>query len=139
MVTCMGNGSIQRISFEDVQYAQTHGRLIISTLPSKEQEMLIQKTMSWDHEIKSVERAIQKKEPIIIYGKHCNDETIYVKYDQIKKLGGIVYLYAGGLFEWLLLQDIYGRDHFPTTSNLEIIDLLKYKPCNVLNTNYITY
>jgi len=135
----MGNVSIQRISFEDVQYAQTHGRLIISTLPSKEQDMLIYKTMSCDHEIKSVEMAIQKKEPIIIYGKHCNDETIYVKYDQIKKLGGIVYLYAGGLFEWLLLQDIYGREHFQTTTSLLLVDLLKYKPCNVLNTNYLTY
>lgn len=135
----MGNVSIQRISFEDVQYAQKNGRIIISTLPSKEQEMLIQKTIHCDHEIKSVEHAIKKKEPIIIYGKHCNDETIYIKYDQIKKLGGIVYLYAGGLFEWLLLQDIYGHENFPTTSSLLIVDLLKYKPINVLNTNYITY
>ncbi len=135
----MGNKSIQRITFEDVQYAQTHGRIIISTLPSKEQDMLIQKTIQCEYEIKSVEHAIQKKEPIIIYGKHCNDETIYIKYDQIKKLGGIVYLYAGGLFEWLLLQDIYGHENFPTTSTLLVVDLLKYKPINVLNTNYITY
>jgi hypothetical protein len=135
----MGNETIQRISFEDVQYAQTTGRLIISTLPSKEQDMLIYKTMSCDQEIKSVESAIQKKEPIIIYGKHCNDPTIYIKYTQIKKLGGTAYLYAGGLFEWLLLQDIYGRDHFLTTSSISVVDLLKYKPSNVLNTNYITY
>jgi hypothetical protein len=135
----MGNVSIQRISFEDVQYAQRHNQIIISTLSSKEQDMLIQKTVHWEHEIISVEHAIKKKEPIIIYGKHCNDESIYVKYDQIKKLGGIVYLYAGGLFEWLLLQDIYGNENFPTTTTLVIVDLLKYKPINVLNTNYITY
>ena len=37
-----------------------------------------------------------------------------------------VYLYNGGLFEWLLLQDIYGFDEFPTTK--KELDILKYKP-----------
>ena len=133
----MGNCAIQRISFEDVQFAQSNGQLIISTLSIKEQSMLISKTVDCDHEIQSVERAIRLKEPILIYGKHCNDESIYVKYEQIKKLGGKVYLYVGGLFEWLLLQDIYGTEHFPTTSSN--VDLLKYKPINVLNIKYLTY
>jgi hypothetical protein len=133
----MGNSAIQRISFEDVQYAQASGQLIINTLPVKEQSMLIAKTVDCDLEIQSVERAIRLKEPILIYGKHGNDETIYVKYDQIKKLGGKVYVYVGGLFEWLLLQDIYGTEHFKTTGRA--VDLLKYKPINVLNTKYLTY
>ena len=30
------------------------------------------------------------------------------------------------MFEWLLLQDIYGNDNFPTTS--KDLDILKYKP-----------
>ena len=34
-------------------------------------------------------------------------------------------LYLGGLFEWLLLQDIFGFDNFPTTT--KTIDILKYK------------
>lgn len=134
----MGNYPIQRINFEDVQYAQTNDKIIINTLPSTEQDMLIYKTIRCENEIKIVEMAIHKKIPIIIYGRHCNDETIYVKYDQIKKLGGIVYLYTGGLFEWLLLQDIYGSSDFSTTTTLKIVDLLKYKPRNVLNTKYIT-
>lgn len=133
----MGN-SIQRISFEDVQFAQTHSYTIISTLPTKEQDLLIDKTVSCDHEIPAVENAIRLKTPIIIYGKHSNDETIYVKYKQIQKLGGKVYLYPGGLFEWLLLQDIYG-DAFATTSSSKIVDLLKYKPHNILNIKYLTY
>ena len=41
-----------------------------------------------------------------------------------------VYIYKGGLFEWLLLQDIYGKDLFPTTT--EILDILRYKPENIL-------
>lgn len=135
----MGNGAIQRISFEDMQYAQASGQLIINTLPVTEQSMLISKTVGCDVEIQFVERAIRLKEPILIYGKHGNDETIYVKYDQIKKLGGKVYLYVGGLFEWLLLQDIYGAEHFQTTGTATMVDLLKYKPSNVLNTKYLTY
>lgn len=135
----MGNSAIQRISFEDMQYAQASGQLIINTLPVSEQSMLIAKTVNCDMEIQSVERAIRLKEPILIYGKHGNDDTIYVKYEQIRKLGGKVYLYVGGLFEWLLLQDIYGTEHFQTTGRVTMVDLLKYKPSNVLNTKYLTY
>ena len=134
----MGNCAIQRISFEDVQYAQANGQLIINTLPIKEQEKLISKTVPCEMEIQAVERAIRLKEPIVIYGRHCNDETIYLKYEQIKKLGGKVYLYVGGLFEWLLLEDIYGSEHFQTTGS-KMADLLKYKPSNVLNIKYLTY
>ena len=74
-----------------------------------------------------------------MYGRHSNDETIYQKYDQIRKLGGNVYLYTGGLFEWLLLQDIYGFSQFPTNLRMKTLDLLKYKPPTLLNTKYLTY
>jgi hypothetical protein len=37
-----------------------------------------------------------------------------------------VCVYSGGMFEWLLLQDIYGATSFPTTS--KELDILKYKP-----------
>ena len=133
----MGNIPIQRINFEDIQFAQKNNSLIINTLPSNEQGLLIDKTISWEKEIKAVEMAIQKKESIFIYGRHSNDDTIYLKYEQIRKLGGKVYLYTGGLFEWLLLQDIYGFLQFPTTT--KILDLLKYKPPTLLNTKYLTY
>ena len=35
------------------------------------------------------------------------------------------------MFEWLLMQDIYSKDNFPTTSY--DLDILKYKPRSVLN------
>jgi len=41
-----------------------------------------------------------------------------------------VYLYMGGMFEWLLLQDIYGADEFPTTN--KFLDILYYKPNAIL-------
>jgi len=34
------------------------------------------------------------------------------------------------LFEWLLLQDIYGYDEFPTT--IKVLDILKYKPSKII-------
>jgi hypothetical protein len=132
----MGNYIPNQISFEDVQFAQ-HTHLIISTLPSSRQQLLIENTIDCNKEIQAVEHAIKHKKPIIVYGLNCNDQTIYKKYDQIKKLGGNVFLYTGGLFEWMLLQDIYGTTHFRTTSKTN--DLLQFKPDNVLNTKYITY
>ena len=66
---------------------------------------------------------------IIIYGLNYCDETIYNKYIQLLKLGfDNVHIYPGGIFEWLLLQDIYGDDMFKTTS--KELDILKYKPTN---------
>lgn len=132
----MGNYIPNQISYEDVQFAQ-HTHLIISTLPTSRQQLLIANTVRCDVEIQAVEDAIQHKKPIIVYGLNCNDPTIYKKYDQIKKLGGKVFLYTGGLFEWMLLQDIYGDSHFKTTSTTN--DLLQFKPNNVLNTKYLTY
>lgn len=128
----MGNYVTNFVSHEDVQYAQLH-HVIISTLPTTEQHLLIDKTVPCQEEIKRVELAISKKTPIVIYGRHHNDVTVQKKYDQIKKLGGNAYMYPGGLFEWLLLQDIYGNDHFKTTVYTKPMDLIKYKPNNILN------
>ena len=68
-----------------------------------------------------------KKIHIIVYGKNNTDDTAEKKYQQLIDLGfSNVYLYYGGLFEWLLLQDIYGETEFPTTK--KVLDILKYKP-----------
>ena len=48
-----------------------------------------------------------------------------------------IYLYVGGLFEWLMLQDIYGDKEFPTTSKQ--LDFLKYKPVKKLNIPLLNY
>ena len=41
------------------------------------------------------------------------------------------------MFEWLMLQDIYGRDMFPTTKKEQ--DLLKYKSNQLLNIALLEY
>jgi enhancing lycopene biosynthesis protein 2 len=46
-------------------------------------------------------------------------------------------VYTGGLFEWLLLQDIYGTQEFLTTK--KELDLLKFKPNKILNISLLEY
>ena len=80
----------------------------------------------------------KKEVSIIIYGKNCNDNTLYTKYQQLTSLGFYnVFVYPGGLFEWLLLQDIYGSTDFPTTK--KELDLLRYKPNKILNVALLEY
>ena len=69
---------------------------------------------------------------IILYGKNSSDDTCDKKYKQLCDLGfSEVYIYVGGMFEWLLLQDIYSNKEFPTTSKIN--DILLYKPSPLLH------
>lgn len=130
----MGNSVTRRASFEDVEYAQNGHALLISVLEENDQSVLIEGTVSLENEVAEVEYAISSKRAIIIYGKNANDEKVYVKYDQLVKLGGRPYIYSGGMFEWLLLQDVFG-DRIKTTA--PTLDILKYRPFNILNTKYL--
>ena len=120
--------SINRINFKDVQYAIASNMVIINTLDINNQDCLIKNTLKPEDEINVINDIIQKgrfEQKILIYGENCSDNSIVKKYYQLYKYGlKNIYIYMGGLFEWLLLQDIYGADEFPTTS--EIIDILKY-------------
>ena len=63
---------------------------------------------------------------IIIYGKNYRDKSIIKKFNQLKKLGfSNVHIYFGGMFEWLLLQEIYGYDNFKTDGTT--LDILQFK------------
>lgn len=133
----MGNSQISKVNFEDVQSIKATG-LLINTLPLHEQECLITGTISATNEVKIINSYLSKNKNInlIIYGKNSNDETIYEKYKQLQKLGFVnVKLYIGGIFEWLLLQDIYGEEEFPTTKKQ--LDILKFKPNSSLSTSLI--
>jgi rhodanese-related sulfurtransferase len=135
--------STQKINFEDVQYTiknpETH--LLINTLNETQQECLLPNTISILQEEMLINKLIKngnKKINIIIYGANSNDEKIYKKTQQLTSLGFFnVYVYVGGLFEWLLLQDIYGDKEFPTTSKQ--LDLLKFKPIKKLNICLLDY
>ena len=141
----MGNtqSSTIKINYEDVQHIikNPEGHILINTLLETEQECLITNTINIKNEEAIINKCIQygKKDiKIIIYGKNCNDERIYNKYNQLSSLGFYnVFLYTGGMFEWLMLQDIYGENEFPTTKKQ--LDILKYKPNKVLNIPLLEY
>ena len=124
--------SYKKINFEDIQYAiqKSNEYIIINTLPISEQDCLIKNTLPYEQEEKTINELLNNydlnNKKIIIYGKNANDESSEKKYSQLRTLGfSEIYLYTGGLFEWLLLQDIYGSVEFPTSK--KILDILKYK------------
>jgi len=132
----MGNKvSIRKIGFEDIKYLNNKGTrfIIINTLHETEQSCLIKGTISPNDEISIINSALSNPTlQIVIYGKNFSDESIFEKYQKLLNLGfNNVYVYPGGLFEWLLLQDIYGDAEFPTTS--KELDILKFKPKPILN------
>lgn len=140
----MGNTqSIQKINYEDIQHIikNPESYLLINTLNENEQSCLIPNTICIQQEESLINKLIHmgnKEIKIIIYGRNSNDEYIYKKYNQLNSLGFYnIYLYTGGLFEWLMLQDIYGDQDFPTTN--KELNILKYKPNKVLNIHLLNY
>ena len=119
----------RKINFEDMQYAlSTQPSLIISTLDTMRQTCLIEGTIIVTEETEMINKYLKRDTliRIIVYGENAADDSIVKKYNQLVGLGfSNVYVYPGGLFEWLLLQDIYGAELFPTTS--PETDILKYK------------
>jgi len=74
-----------------------------------------------------IQSVVEPDKVVIVYGKHDQDARAVEKMKQINALGvSSVYIYQGGLFEWMLLQDIYGYEAFPTTK--KVLDFLKFKP-----------
>ena len=139
----MGNTqSMKKINYEDMQTVVTNPEvyLIINTLSPSDQKCLIVNTTNVDEEEILINKYMKENKAIriIIYGKNCNDESIQKKYQQLLTLGFYnIFIYTGGMFEWLMLQDIYGRDMFPTTKKEQ--DLLKYKSNHLLNIALLEY
>ncbi len=122
--------TLNKINFEDMQCVITDkNAIIINTLISSNQNCLIKGTINAENETKIINEQLQlrnTKIPIIIYGKNCSDNTVIAKYQQLLRLGfSNIYVYPGGMFEWLCLQDIYGCENFPTSK--KELDILKYK------------
>ena len=128
----MGNQQsfAKKANFEDVQKiinSEIDG-ILINTMNPNEQSCLINNTTSIIEEELIMNNYIKtdKKINIIIYDKNSDEMRILKKYRQLVDLGfSNVYIYTGGLFEWLLLQDIYGSTEFPTTT--KELDILKFK------------
>jgi rhodanese-related sulfurtransferase len=146
----MGNtftSTVPKVNYEDIQTAIKHPEvyLIINTLPITEQGCLILRTIPAAKEEPLFNQLIKESKnkdvKIIIYGRNNHDETVHKKYHQLVSIGfSNVFVYPGGLFEWLLLQDIFGEgedSEFPTTSIVR--DLLKFKGPSFLNISLLQY
>lgn len=140
----MGNSqSIRKVNYEDIQYVikNSEVHITINTLTHEEQDCLLPNTLNINKEEEFINQLIRsgnKHVKIIIYGRNCNDEKVYNKYTQFTSLGFYnVYVYPGGLFEWLMLQDIYGSSEFPTTK--KELDILRYKPNKILDIQLLEY
>ena len=136
----MGNSlKINSINFEDMQESIIKNKIIINTLNTDKQTCLIKNTLSIDNEVNVINKLMTEGNydvTLIIYGENSCDNNIYDKYKQLFGLGFVnIYIYIGGLFEWLLLQDIYGDDLFPTTSKIN--DHLSYKGNKKININLL--
>jgi len=120
---------IKNFNFEEMLIEiNNNSNIIINTMDENNQECLIPNTIAPYQEVKLLNECLNdnKNQKIIIYGTNNNDEKIFIKYQQLIGLGFTnVSIYIGGMFEWLLLQEIYGIDKFPTTTSE--LDILKYK------------
>lgn len=135
-----GTRNTKKVGFGDIVdflNNKTSNVILINTLSSSEQNLLIKKTTPHDEEEKVVNDTFKNgcTHIIIVYGKNCRDETVDKKYFQILNLGYIeekVFVYYGGLLEWCLLQDVYDIIHFPTTS--KCVNILQFSPKSVIIT-----
>lgn len=136
--TWMTPKHFSKIGFDDVKYALKYPSdyFLINTLSLHFQDNIIKGTVPADMEESIINRIIEQYETgrvkIIVYGKNTTDESPEKKAKQLLTLGfSDVFIYSGGIFEWFLLQEIYGHSEFPTTvltSKGKPVDLLKYRP-----------
>jgi hypothetical protein len=122
-------------NFEDVQQAMTSkSYLLINTMPIDKQQCLIQSTIEATNESDVINKLVDsaydnplKYIKVIVYGINSTDTSAYTKQAQLVSFGfEETYVYSGGMFEWLLLQDVYGDALFATTApELDIIAFAK--------------
>ena len=129
-----GAPSTRRVNFEVVKAAGIRKMpldqppYLVSTLAPSDQACLIARTLAPEREVSVLNGCMSggsTDAEVIVYGRDCSDASADKKAAQLAGLGfRNVSVYGGGMFEWLLLQEIYGTAHFPTRGKER--DLLKY-------------
>ena len=127
----MGNTAVSAVvGYDEVQRSLVdHNVVKISTMPNDRQNCLIKGTTGASIEEDVINKLLKSNTSsrIIVYGLNCTDNTPMIKKKQLVSLGfKNVNVYPGGLFEWLLLQEVFGREAFPTRGS--DLDIIKYGP-----------
>jgi len=115
----MGNTTTSLVNYEKVK--EKSKNCILIHIMEDVQKMMIHGTLNAELETEKINEMLSRREyevSIIIYGRNNHDyEKLLNKQKQLKSLGfKNVDIYLGGMFEWLLLQDVYGVKEFPTTN-----------------------
>tara|TARA_Y100000748_G_scaffold303727_1_gene309857 strand:+ start:2960 stop:3376 length:417 start_codon:yes stop_codon:yes gene_type:complete len=138
----MGNiQSFSKVSYGSVQdiVMKNTNALLVCTLDKKNEQYAIEKTIAIENEENVINNMMKKRQHdliIVIYGENMYDDTVIKKYTQLKKIGfKNCYIYFGGLFEWFLLQDVYGQEVFPTMST-PMNGCLSFKPIGMKPFQY---
>ena len=134
----MGNSesSIKKANFDDViiisKESAKNAHILIHVMDKENEELLIKGTLTINEEIEKVNSLLSLRKMdviIVIYGKNTDDVSkVISRYRQLRDMGFTnVYVYLGGLFEWLLLQEIYGNEEIKTNVVCKK-NILDYKP-----------
>ena len=119
MGNILSSEKVECINFKQLkQLLEDNSVLIINTMPLEKQKCLIPKTINAIKETDFIndilESGKEKTKTILIYGMNHTDISVQKKAKQLLDLGfKKINLYLGGMFEWLLLNDVYGKDEFP--------------------------
>ena len=133
----MGNADsqIRTANFDNIK-ENTH--ILIHVMDKTDQSVLIKGTLTIEKEITIINSLLSASKQgdtrIIIYGKNTDDfHKVVKRYKQLCDLGFDAFVYIGGIFEWLLLQEIYGSSEFPiefSQKQTGFLDILKFAPHN---------
>jgi hypothetical protein len=135
----MGNheSAIKKVNFDDIiMISLKNNYILIHVMEKEDEDLLIKGTLSINEEIEKMNSLLSSEKmnvTIVIYGKNTDDVSKVIRrYRQLNEMGfSNVYVYLGGLFEWLLLQEIYGNDEIKT-NNICKKNILDYKPARSL-------
>ena len=119
-------------SLPSYKYYEVKDRLkevvLLNTMPIDRQYCLIKGTIKANLEEEYMNKLLKtnKNKEIILYGLHHTDLSVIKKYNQLKKLGfKNVHIYFGGMYEWLLLQEVFGTINFEVDGIIK--DIVEYK------------
>uniref|UniRef100_A0A6C0ET26 Rhodanese domain-containing protein n=1 Tax=viral metagenome TaxID=1070528 RepID=A0A6C0ET26_9ZZZZ len=120
--------SLPSYKFNELQTRMKGSIILINTMNTSKQDCLIKNTLKANVETEQINKLLKnnKNQEIVVYGVHHTDISVINKYNQLKKLGfKNVYIYYGGMYEWLLLQEVFGNNNFQTDGMIK--DIVEYK------------
>ena len=122
------------VGFEDIKHVIKAGATKYILINTFEQDIIIHGTISSEREEIVIDAQLNDYTkpdiPIIIYGRNSCDDSVDSKEKQLRELGiDDIFVYRGGIFEWLLMGDVFGTDEFPIIKHgTGTVDILKYAP-----------